>query len=234
LRQIQKVEPQTFKAAYSYTAIPARYALERRQWSEAAKLALPADEFKDFPWQQFPWAVAHIHFARAIGAAHIGDIAAARKEIDELTAIRQKLVAVKGDYDWAKQIEIQNLIASAWLRYAEHNYEESLRLARSAADLDDATDKHPVTPGAILPAREQLGELLLDLKQPADALREFETSFHNTPNRFNGLYGAARAARLAGNEQSARIYFGKLLELARNSDTPRPEIDEAKEFLAKN
>jgi tetratricopeptide (TPR) repeat protein len=234
LRQIQKVEPQTFKAAYSYTAIPARYALERRQWREAAKLALPADEFKDFPWQQFPWAVAHIHFARAIGAAHIGDIAAARKEIDELTAIREKLVAVKGDYDWAKQIEIQNLIASTWLRYAEHNYEESLRLARSAADLDDATDKHPVTPGAILPAREQLGELLLDLKQPADALREFETSFHNTPNRFNGLYGAARAARLAGNEHSARIYFGKLLELARNSDTPRPEIDEAKEFLAKN
>jgi tetratricopeptide (TPR) repeat protein len=234
LRQIQKVEPQTFKAAYSYTAIPARYALERRQWSEAAKLALPAEEFKDFPWQLFPWAVAHIHFARAVGAAHIGDIAAVRKEIDELTAIRQKLVAVKGDYDWARQIEIQNLIASAWLRYAEHNYEESLRLARSAADLDDATDKHPVTPGAILPAREQLGELLLELKQPAAALREFETSFRNTPNRFNGLYGAARAARLAGNEKSAKVYFGKLIELARNSDTPRPEIDEAKEFLAKN
>ncbi len=234
LKQIQKVEPQTFKAAYAYTAIPARYALERRQWSEAAKLTLPAEEFKDFPWSLFPWAEAHIHFARAIGAAHIGDIGSARKEIDQLTAIRQKLLAVKGDYDWAKQIDIQTLIATAWLRYAEHNNEESLRLARSAADLDDATEKHPVTPGAILPAREQLGELLLELKQPTDALREFEASFRNTPNRFNGLYGAARAARLAGNAKSAKVYYGKLLELARDSDSTRPELDDAKEFLAKN
>jgi len=234
LKQIHKVEPPTFKAAYAFTAVPARYVLERRQWSEAAKLSSPAAEVKDFPWQLFPWAQAHIHFARAIGAAHSGDIASARKEIDELTAIRQKLVAVKGDYDWARQVDIQSLIASAWLRYAEHNYEESLRLARSAADLDDATEKHPVTPGAILPAREQLGELLLELKQPADALREFETSFRIAPNRFNGLYGAARAARLAGNEKSAKVYYGKLLELARDSDRTRPELDEAKEFLAKN
>lgn len=234
LKQIQKVEPQTFKAAYAYTAIPARYVLERRQWNEAAKLSLPAEEFKDFPWSLFPWAEAHIRFARAVGAAHTGDIASARKEIDELTAIRQKLLAVKGDYDWAKQIDIQTLIATAWLRYAEHNNEESLRLARSAADLDDATEKHPVTPGAILPAREQLGELLLELKQPADALREFEASFRNTPNRFNGLYGAARAARLAGNAKSAKVYYGKLLELARDSDSTRPELDDAKEFLAKN
>jgi tetratricopeptide (TPR) repeat protein len=142
-------------------------------------------------------------------------------------------VAVKGDYDWAKQIDIQSMMATAWLRYAEHNYEEALKLARSAADLDDATDKHPVTPGAILPAREQLGELLLELKQPVEALREFETSFSSTPNRFNGLYGAARAARFAGNNNSAKLYYAKLLDLSSDADTTRPEIIEAREFVSR-
>ena len=110
---------------------------------------------------------------------------------------------------------------------------------RTAADLDDATDKHPVTPGAILPAREQLGELLLELKQPAAALREFETSLVSAPNRFNGLYGAARAARLeaeqsklAADQKKAMNYYEKLVTLAQGADTVRPEIDEAKAFLA--
>jgi hypothetical protein len=106
-------------------------------------------------------------------------------------------------------------------------------LLRAAANLDDATEKHPVTPGALLPAREQLGELLLELKQPAAALREFEVSFRSTPNRFNGVYGAARAARLSGDEKTAQIYYRKLIELSRDADTLRPEIKEAKAFLAK-
>jgi len=232
LKQIRKVEPQTFKVAYAFTAIPARYVLERHQWIEAAKLTSPAEEYKDFPWPRFPWAEANIHFARAIGASRSGDVAAARAEIDQLAAVRQKVVAVKGDYDWAKQIDIQSMMATAWLRYAEGNHEEALKLARSAADLDDATEKHPVTPGAILPAREQLGDLLLELKQPAEALREFETSFRSTPNRFNGLYGAARAAKLAGNEKSAKLYYTKLLDLARDADSTRPEIVEAREVVA--
>ena len=205
LKKIQSVEPQSFEVAYSATAIPARYALERRRWDEAAKLALPqatlvgrsAANFplKSFPWQRFRWAVAHIHYARAIGAARSGDAASARQDVEKLTAIQQALVEVKGGYDWAKQVEIERQVASAWLAYAEGKHEESLKLMRAAADLDDATDKHPVTPGAILPAREQLGELLLELKQPAAALQEFETSLQRAPNRFNGLYGAARAAR---------------------------------------
>ena len=232
LRRIQKVEPPSFKVAYAYTAIPARYALERRQWNEAAKLAVPAGELGEFLLSRFPWAKGHLHFARAIGAARSGDIAAARREVEDLTVIREKLVEVKGDYDWAKQVDIQRLIASAWVHYAEGNHEEALRLARSAADLDDATEKHPVTPGSILPAREQLGELLLELKQPVVALQEFETSFQNTPNRFNGLYGAARAAKLAGNQKSARTYYQKLLALTSPSDNVRPEVAEAKAFLA--
>ena len=232
LNRLQKVEPPTFKVAYAYTAIPARYALERRQWREAATLNMPPGQLGEFLLSQFPWAKAHLHFARAIGAARSGDTVAAAREVDELAAIRQELVEVKGDYDWAKQVDIQRLLASAWVEYAEGKHDEALKLARSAADLDDATEKHPVTPGSILPAREQLGELLLELKQPAAALQEFETSFQSTPNRFNGLYGAARAARLAGNRKSANVYYRKLLDLARDTDSARPEVAEAKTFLA--
>ena len=230
LKKIQKVEPQTFKVAYAYTAIPARYVLERRQWSEAAKLSVPEEEWKDFPWQRFPWATAHIHFARAIGAARSGDTATARAAVEKLDSIRQSLSEVKGEYNWAKQVDIQRMMASAWLANAQGKNEEALRVLRAAADLDDATEKHPVTPGSIFPAREQLGELLLELNQPAEALKEFETSFRNTPQRFNGLYGAARAARMAGDQKAARGYYTKLLDLARDADSARSEIDEARSF----
>jgi tetratricopeptide (TPR) repeat protein len=232
LNKIQKAEPETFKVAYAFTAIPARFALERRRWDEAAKLTLPPGSLGAFPWQQFRWAEAHIHFARAVGAARTGDAASARQDVEKLVAIRQALVEVKGGYDWAKQVEIERQVASAWLAHAEGKHEESLRLMRAAAELDDATEKHPVTPGAILPAREQLGELLLELKQPIAALQEFETSLRSAPNRFNGLYGAARAARRAADQKRARTYYGNLLELCRRADSVRPEIEEAKAFLA--
>ena len=231
LNQIQRVDPQTFKVAYAVTAIPARYALERRQWKEAANLELGSGPLRDSLLQQFPWAKAHLHYARAIGAARNGDAATARREIDELSKIKQALTEVKGDYDWAKQVDIMRQVSSAWLAFAEGKHDESVQLLRAAADLDDATDKHPVTPGALLPAREQLADLLLELKQPAAALQEFEVSFRSTPNRFNGLYGAARAANLAGNKKAAHLYYGKLLTLARDADIPRPEIGEARAFI---
>jgi hypothetical protein len=231
LNKIRKVEPENFKVAYAFSAIPARYALERRRWDEAARLPLPPGTMEAFPWQRFRWAEAQTRFARAIGAARTGDTASARQEVENLAAIRQALVEVKGDYDWARQVEIKHQVALAWLEHAEGRDEESLRLMRAAADLDDATEKHPVTPGAILPAREQLGELLLELKQPLAALREFETSLKSAPNRFNGLYGAARAARLAADEKKARTYYAKLTALCRQADSIRPEIEEAKSFL---
>ena len=232
LNRIQTVEPKTFKVAYAFAAIPARYALERRRWDEAAKLALPANTVDMFPWKKFPWAEAHIHFARAIGFARSGDAKSARQEVGKLTALQDALVIAKGEYDWAKQVEIEKQIAAAWVAFAEGQREESLKLMRAAADLDDKTDKHPVTPGSILPAREQLGELLLELKQPSAALAEFETSLRTTPERFNGLYGAARAATLAADQKKARSYYAKLLTLTRQADTARPEIAEAKAFLA--
>ncbi|HKO59609.1 MAG TPA: hypothetical protein VJV03_00485 [Pyrinomonadaceae bacterium] len=231
LNRISRVDPANFKVAYAFSAIPARYALERRQWSEAAKLPLHPGNMTEFPWERFRWAEAHIHLARAVGSARLGDAAAARREVEQLSEIQQVLGKVKEGYDWAKQVEIQRQMASAWLAYAEGKHEESLRLMRAAADLDDATDKHPVTPGAILPAREQVGELLLELKQPSAALREFENSLRTAPNRFNGLYGAARAARLASDQTKARSYYGKLLALTRQSDHSRPEIQEARAYL---
>ncbi|MEK6280390.1 MAG: hypothetical protein AABN95_08570 [Acidobacteriota bacterium] len=232
LNKIKKVEPESFKVAHAAAAIPARYALERRRWDEAAKLTLRPGTLGTFPWQRFSWAEAHIHFARAIGAARNGDTVSARQDVDKLAAIQQALVSVKGDYDWAKQVDIQRQVASAWLAHAEGKHEESLRLMRAAADLDDATEKHPVTPGAILPAREQLGELLLEVKQPTAALQEFETSLLSSPNRFNGLYGAARSAKLAADQKKAKTYYGKLVVLCRQADGIRPEIEEAKAFLA--
>ncbi len=229
--KIQKAEPETFKVAYAFAAIPARYALERRQWAEAAKLSSTRGPLEAFPWQRFRWAEAHIHFARAVGAARTGDLASARLEVKTLTEIRQTLAEIKEGYDWAKQVEIERLTASAWLAYAEGKHEESVRVMRAAADLDDATDKHPVTPCNILPAREQLGELLLELKQPTEALQAFETSLRSAPNRFNGLYGAARANKLLGDQKMAKAYYGRLVALCRQADGARPEVEEAKAFL---
>lgn len=231
LNAIRQVDPPSFKVAYSASAIPARYALERRQWKEAANLPLRPGGMENFPWSNFRWAEAHIHFARAIGAVRTGDMAAARKEVEELTNIHAALAGKKTDYDWAKQVEIQRQAAAAWLAFAEGNKDEALRLMSAAADLDDATDKHPVTPGQLLPAREQLGELLLELNQASNALQAFEVSLQSAPNRFNGLYGAARAAKLAGDQSRARSYYEKLLAISRVADTSRPELEEAKAFL---
>ncbi len=230
--QLKSAEPQTFKVAYAFAAIPARYVLERKRWDEATKLTLPPNTTGTFPWAKFGWAEAHIHFARALGFARTGDVGSAQRELDQLATLRDALVIGKGEYDWAKQVEIERQIAAAWVAYAEGKKDESLQLMRAVADLDDVTDKHPVTPGAILPAREQLGELLLELNQPAAALAEFETSLRSAPERFNGVYGAARAASLAADEKKARAYYQKLLALTQQADTPRPEINEAKAFLA--
>lgn len=232
MNKIRKAEPETLKVAYAFTAIPARFALERHEWGEAAKLALPPDALGAFPWKSFPWVTAHIAFARAIGAARSGDTTAARQEVDKLIALRAALPQEKGNYDWGKLVEIEQMTASAWLAFADGRPDEALRLMRAAADLDDATDKNAVTPGAILPAREQLGELLLEQKQPLAALREFETSLTYTPNRFNSLYGAARAASQTGDRVTAAKYYRILVDLCRHADTNRPELGQAKAWLA--
>lgn len=220
MNAIQRVDPPNFKVAYAFSAVPARFALERRQWDEAAALELSPTARKAVPWDRFRWGEANIHFARAIGAARNRDVAAARRETDILKAIRGQLPARKGEYDWGKQVEIQRQIAAAWLVSAEGRIDQAVTLMREAAKLDEATEKHPVTPGAILPAREQVGELLLASGKPAEALAEFEASLRRTPGRFNSLLGAARAAKLSGDVAKARRYHSTLMMLksARGGD----------------
>ena len=229
LRAIRKTDPENFKCAYSFAAIPARWALERRNWSEAANLKA---EPVDFPWPHFQWAEAITHFARAIGAARNGDSDRARVEVEKLAEVQKQLVGAKDNYDWATQVEIQRRAAAAWLAKAEDKNSEALRLMRSAAELEDSTDKHPVTPGAVLPARELLGDMLLELGRPDEALREYETSLQTSPNRFGGLYGAGRAAELAKDRKKAREFYAKLTAICEKSDGDRPELAQAKKFLA--
>lgn len=228
LKSIRKTDPETFKCAYSFAAIPARWALERRKWSEAAQLKV---EPADFPWPRFAWAEAITHFARAIGAARSGDSERARIEIDRLRAIQERMAGARENYDWATQVEIQHRAASAWLARAGGNNENALKFMRSAADLEDSTEKHPVTPGAVLPARELLGDLLLELNRPSEALIEYERSLENSPNRLNGLYGAGRAAQLAGNRLKARRYYQRLTAICARGNAGRSELQIAKTFL---
>jgi tetratricopeptide (TPR) repeat protein len=228
LYSMNKVDANTVAAAYAFAAIPARYALERRQWSEAAALKVhPAA----FPWSDFPYAEAMIYFARSLGASRTGNTASASKDIERLTSIQKFLADAKENY-WATQVEIQRRAAAAWLAHAEGKQEEALQLMRSAAELENSTEKHPVTPGAIVPARELLGELLLELREPRQALQEFEASLLVSPNRFNGLYDAARAAELSGDREKARTFYAKLTTLGEHSDGKRPELQAAKVFLA--
>lgn len=224
LYQIRKTNTENFKVGYAFAAIPARYAIERRQWSEAAALKVYPSEF---PWNRIPWAEAVIYFARAVGAARGGDVASARRDIDKLTSLENALSEAKE----RSQVEIQRLASSAWLAYAEGNKEEALRLMRSAADLEDTTEKHPVTPGPIVPAREMLGDLLLELGEPDRALKEFEAALVASPNRFGSLLGAARAAKLIKNAEKARSFYSKLTAISNQADTSRVELQEARTFL---
>jgi tetratricopeptide (TPR) repeat protein len=228
LSRINKLDLESFQVAYAFAATPARYTLERRRWAEAAKLSLHP---RAFPWKQFPYAEANIYFARAVGAARSGDTTAARREVEKLAAIRQALVQAKDAY-WADQVEIQRRAASAWLALAEGDRQKALELMRSAADLEDSTEKHPVTPGSILPAREMLGDLLLETGQPAKALIEFEASLRHAPNRFNSLSGAARAAAASGDRKKAAEYYAQLVKLCERADSARPELEQAKRFLS--
>ncbi|HYE92606.1 MAG TPA: hypothetical protein VEA38_16370 [Terriglobales bacterium] len=232
LRTVKTVDmnhPLAFASAFAIAAGPARYTLERRRWSEAAALTLPATELE---WAKFPQAEAIVVFARGLGAARGGNVATARQDAERLKTLQASLTNMKQGY-WAGQVDIQRQIVEAWTARAENKHDEALKLMRAAADAEDATEKHIVTPGPIVPARELLGEMLLEAKRPAEALAEFEASQRKEPNRFRGYYGAARAAALTGDRTKARENFTRLVGLVERADAERPEIAEAKAFLAK-
>lgn len=226
VRGLDKIDSEQFAAAFAFAAIPARYALERRAWAEAAEVPLHPQSLS---WSKFPQAESINAFARGLGAARSGNVVAAKKEATRLESLAYALTTAKNTY-WAEQAEIQKLAVNGWIARAEGRNDEAVALLRQAADREDATEKHPVTPGAIQPAREMLAELLLDTGQAAKALTEFEASQRTDPNRLHGLAGAARAAEASGDRAKARTYYTRLLELTKTADSPRPEIAKAKAF----
>ena len=208
---------------YAAAAMPARMALERGDWSAAAQL--PVQGLRCL------FCDAITVFARAVGAARKGDAAAAEQEAQKLEALHKALLDAKNNY-WATEVEIQRIAAAAWIARAKGQNDEALRLMRAAADMEDRNEKHIVTPGRMVPARELLGAMLLELKQPAAALKEFEQSQVREPNRLRGYAGAAAAADAAGVRDKARQHYAKLIELTRDADTPLPEVARAKTYLA--
>lgn len=230
LKAIDRADPPSPTVAYAATAIPTRVLLERRRWDEAAAFDLPPNVAAFQALSNHKWAIANVHFAKAVGAARSGKLDLSRAEVTKLSEIEQGLTIPPGEYDWRKQIAIERQIAEGWLAHASGRNDEAVRVMRAAADLDDVTEKHPVTPGAILPAREQLGDLLLALGRPADALKEYEASLQAAPRRLAGLYGAGQAAKLAGDSAKAKRYFGELTAMTTEGDGNREEVRTARPF----
>jgi tetratricopeptide (TPR) repeat protein len=218
------INPARATAYYALAAMPARYVVERGAWRDAAKLA-PSPS-------NFPFTEAMTHFARALGAARSGDPVAAQMDIDRIAALRDRLKSAKSDY-WANEVEVMRLTSLAWVALAQTRSDEALALMRQAADIEDRSEKNIVTPGRLLPARELLGDVLMELKRPAEALKEYEVSQQREPNRYRGLYGAGQAAAQSGNRDKARHYFSKLIESAGSGDL-RPEMEKARRYLASN
>ena len=231
IQALRKIDGENFGAAYALAAIPSRMALERQRWSKAATLKLPISEF-DFGWQQFPHAEAIIVYARALGAARLGKVAAAKKDGARLATLKAAMLEAKQFY-WADQAEIQIQTVNAWIARAAGKRTEALKLLRAAADHEDGTEKSAVTPGPIIPVREQLGDMLMAMKQPRQALAEYERAIVKEPNRFRSLYGAARAAEAIKESGTAQKYYRQLLASANNPQGDHAETQHAKAFLAR-
>jgi len=215
--------PVTFVNFTAKNAMSARYVLERSDWAGAA--ALP------FTSSQYPQPDSLIRFTRGLGMARTGDLAGAKAEIEAIKALRAALEKSNQSY-WADRSEEQMLAISAWIALKEGAPDQALRFMRAAADGEDGSVKHVAMENRLYPLRELFAELLLETGQPAAALSEFEAALKQTPNRYRAFLGIARAANAAGDRQKASEYYGKLVDLAKNADTERQEIREAKNFLA--
>src|SRR2546425_795476 len=196
---------------FALAAIPARYALERQDWKQAAQLTP-----RETP---FPYTEAMTWFARGLGLARLRQAPTAQQSVTALEQIRERLLRAGENY-WARQVEIQGLEVGAWTALAEGKKQEALRQMNSAAELGNGTEKSAVTPGPLAPARELLGEMLLEMREPAQALEQFEATLKKEPGRFRALYGAARAAQLKGDDEASRAYYRELLKTCERGDKP--------------
>jgi len=211
---------------FALAAIPARYALERQDWKQATQLAL-----RETP---FPYTEAMTWFARGLGAARLGQAAAANESATALQQIRERLLKSTEHY-WAQQVEIQEVAVRAWTALAEGKKKEALRQMKLAAELEDGTEKSAVTPGPLAPARELLGEMLMEVNEPAQALEQFEATLKKEPGRLHALYGAAHAAQFSGSRNTSQEYFRELLKVCDRADKPgRSEVTEARQAILQN
>jgi len=219
--------------AYAMAAMPTRYAIERRRWSEAASLTLPQS---GFAWSRFPHAEATLVFARALGAARSGSIDAARKDLDHLQELRVNLIKADSEGTWQEywvsQIQIHHQMVMASIAYTQGGRDEALQMLHAAADREDSTEKDPVMPGHVISARELLGDLLMEMNEPGQALQAFEVALKMEPGRFWTLFGAARAADRAGDSAKAKTFYTRLVAQTGHADPERPALKVAKAFLA--
>ena len=223
-QQFAGAESASAAGPFALAAMPARFAMERGAWEEAADLTPQPSKFA--------FADAVTHFARAVGLARSGKPEAAAADVEALQRLAEDLRA--SNAYWAEQVDIQHMAAAAWIAYAEGKRDEALAMMNRAAEIEAGTEKHAITPGPLAPAREQLADMLLAADRPADALREFEAVQQVEPNRFRALAGAGRAAELAGDLAAAKRYYGQVVELTASADTSRPEIEAARAFVAAN
>ena len=226
VRAASTFDEPTFSAAYSLVAVPARFALERRDWAAAAALELPSVAM---PWERFEYVRGVTYLANALGAVRTGNVARARQAAGALEKLHATLASAPpaGPYDWAGQVQSMQLAADGWVAFAEGRKDDAIRLLTAAAEKEELVGKHPVTPGSILPARELLGDLMMELERPADALTAYERSLKDAPKRLNTLASAAHAAKLAGDEGRARRYAKEVVALC-GASCERPEVQRAK------
>ncbi|MEO5681589.1 MAG: tetratricopeptide repeat protein [Chitinophagaceae bacterium] len=228
LQNMKEVIPMNFKVAYAFASIPARFALENKNWKEAAALKLqPAI----VPWTKFPWQESIIHFSRLLGSVHVGNLDDANTALAKMKQLHDTLRAQKDTYK-AGQVAIQVKTGHAWILFAGGKTREALQEMQLAAAMEDSTEKHPVTAGEVLPARELLADMFLQAGQYDNAMLAYEAVLQKSPNRFNSLYGAGLAAAKAGNRQKAISCYNKLASIIDMANSDRPELAEMKKFLA--
>jgi tetratricopeptide (TPR) repeat protein len=224
--RVRKTNPELeFSGAYALAAIPTRYVFERNDWAGAAELKIP-----DIPhWQAFPFMEALIEYGHALGRAHTGDLEGARKAIARMQELRDGTKDAKFDY-FKRHLDLQMQAASGWIAHREGKDDEAIERLRKAADAEDLLGKHPVSPGAFIPIREQLGTLFLELNRPKEAQSAFEATLKIYPKRFRALYGAAQAAELKDDKEKARTYYTQLAAQTAKADTSRDEVKRIRDY----
>ena len=231
MQQIKEVFPSDhFASAYALIAVPSRLAIENKNWKLASQLELPKTKLD---WDKAHWPKAMLHFSRALGFSNIGNSVAAENELKSLIILRDKLTDANNTYE-SGQVTIQIEAVRAWIEYSKGNSKKAIKYMKLASNLESKTSKAAVTPGEIIPADELLADLYLALNKPEQALEAYKINLEGHPFRFNGIYGAAKAAEKLNDIKLAVYYFDQLVKLSAKTNSSRPEISEAKDYLATN